>query len=93
MIVLQEPVKRSGGETQVVSAVGGGPPLVAMMPALIAPAANGSGPFYTGIKTEHIQSISDFVAAFMLPRQPHWPIGGANSAKHSACFLHTLAVN
>ncbi len=46
---------------------------------------------YTDIRTECIKEISDFVAANMLPRQPHWPISGDNSAKHSSGG-HTNAV-
>lgn len=48
-------------------------------------------PFYTNIKTERIQEICDFVAKNMLPRQPHWPITGANAAKHSSGG-HTNAI-
>lgn len=48
-------------------------------------------PFYTNINTDHIQRISDFVSTHMLPRQPHWPIGGSNAAKHSAGG-HTNAI-
>jgi 2-isopropylmalate synthase len=48
-------------------------------------------PFYTTVKTELIQRLSDFVRDFMLPRQPHWPISGDNAARHSAGG-HTNAV-
>ncbi len=48
-------------------------------------------PFYTKIKLEKLQSISDFVSAHMLPRQPHFPICGANSAKHTSGG-HTNAI-
>lgn len=50
----------------------------------------GSG-FMTGIQTESLQEISNFVAEHMLPRQPHSPITGANAAKHSSGG-HTNAV-
>lgn len=45
----------------------------------------------TGIRTEKIQQISDFVANNMLVRQPHWPISGKNAARHSSGG-HTNAV-
>jgi 2-isopropylmalate synthase len=48
-------------------------------------------PFYTGIKLERLQAISDFVGAHMLPRQPHYPICGANAAKHTSGG-HTNAI-
>lgn len=48
-------------------------------------------PFFTNIRTEHLQKICNFVHAHMLPRQPHWPITGLNSAKHSSGG-HTNAV-
>jgi 2-isopropylmalate synthase len=47
--------------------------------------------FYTNIKTDTIQSISDFVSLNMLQRQPHWPITGENAAKHSSGG-HTNAI-
>jgi 2-isopropylmalate synthase len=47
--------------------------------------------FYTEIKKEHIKTISDFVSEKMLPRQPHWPVSGENSAKHSSGG-HTNAI-
>ncbi len=50
-----------------------------------------SGHFYTTIDKEHLQAISDFVAAHMLPRQPHSPVCGENAAKHSSGG-HTNAV-
>ncbi|WP_223787338.1 homocitrate synthase/isopropylmalate synthase family protein [Marinicella meishanensis] len=45
----------------------------------------------TGCRAKHIRRISDFVAQHMLPRQPHWPIGGDNAAKHSSGG-HTNAI-
>lgn len=48
-------------------------------------------PFYTNIKTEKLQAISDFVNRYMLPRQPHWPVSGDNAAKHSSGG-HTNAI-
>jgi 2-isopropylmalate synthase len=47
--------------------------------------------FYTDIKTEHIKEISDFIAKYMLPRQPHSPICGDNASKHTSGG-HTNAV-
>ena len=47
--------------------------------------------FYTNIKTETIQNISNFVSINMLQRQPHWPITGENAAKHSSGG-HTNAI-
>lgn len=48
-------------------------------------------PFVTGVRTEHIGDICDFVSKNMLPRQPHWPVTGANAAKHSSGG-HTNAI-
>lgn len=48
-------------------------------------------PCKTGVRTEKIQEISDFVANNMLMRQPHWPISGKNAARHSSGG-HTNAV-
>ena len=48
-------------------------------------------PLYTGIKTEKIKKVCDFVSRHMLTRQPHWPITGDNAARHSAGG-HTNAV-
>ena len=45
-------------------------------------------PLYTNINTEKIKEICDFVAKHMLPRQPHTPISGRNSAKHSSRRAH-----
>lgn len=56
-----------------------------------APTVNASQPFYTRANTEGIQEICDFVARYMLPRQPHWPICGENAAKHSSGG-HTNAI-
>ncbi len=47
--------------------------------------------YYTNIKTETIQYISDFISLNMLQRQPHWPITGENAAKHSSGG-HTNAI-
>lgn len=47
--------------------------------------------FYTNVRTESIQAISDFVSQTMLPRQPHWPVTGDNAAKHSSGG-HTNAI-
>lgn len=52
---------------------------------------NGETSFFTNINTEHLKSISDFVSQHMLLRQPHWPITGGNSAKHSSGG-HTNAI-
>ncbi len=54
-------------------------------------AADPERPFHTTVKLEHIQSLSNFVATHMLPRQPHWPITGENAAKHSSGG-HTNAI-
>ena len=51
----------------------------------------GNEPWFTRANIEHLQKISDFVNRYMLPRQPHWPIGGENAAKHSSGG-HTNAV-
>ncbi|MFN8390600.1 MAG: alpha-isopropylmalate synthase regulatory domain-containing protein [Bdellovibrionota bacterium] len=48
-------------------------------------------PYYTNIRTEHLQQVCDFVSKNMLPRQPHWPVTGDNAAKHSSGG-HTNAV-
>ncbi len=48
-------------------------------------------PLYTGIKTEKLKKVCDFVGKHMLVRQPHWPITGDNAARHSAGG-HTNAV-
>lgn len=40
--------------------------------------------FVTHAKSEKLQMVSDFVSRYMLPRQPHWPITGENSAKHTS---------
>jgi 2-isopropylmalate synthase len=50
-----------------------------------------SNQFYTTIDTSHLQKVSDFVGAYMLPRQPHSPVCGENAAKHSSGG-HTNAV-
>lgn len=41
-------------------------------------------PLHTQINTQKLQQISDFVNDNMLPRQPHWPITGDNSARHTS---------
>jgi 2-isopropylmalate synthase len=48
-------------------------------------------PYYTNINTNYIKKISDFVAEKMLPCQPHYPIVGSNSTKHSSGG-HTNAI-
>lgn len=48
-------------------------------------------PFFTTVDTERLQSVSDFVSAHMLPRQPHWPVSGDNAARHSSGG-HTNAI-
>lgn len=48
-------------------------------------------PMYTGIKTEKLKKICDFIGKNMLVRQPHWPISGDNAMRHSAGG-HTNAV-
>lgn len=48
-------------------------------------------PFYTTVRTEKLKEISDFVSTHMLPRQPHFPVTGANAMKHSAGG-HTNAI-
>ncbi len=45
---------------------------------------NSKNPFYTKIKTEYIQKISDFVSKNMLARQACSPIVGENAVKHTA---------
>ena len=51
-----------------------------------------SGRVYsTGFALDKIQEISNFVAKYMLPRQPHWPISGENAARHSSGG-HTNAI-
>lgn len=47
--------------------------------------------FFTRAKTPYIQEASNFVANYMLPRQPHWPICGENAARHSSGG-HTNAI-
>ncbi|MGD9683156.1 MAG: alpha-isopropylmalate synthase regulatory domain-containing protein [Candidatus Obscuribacterales bacterium] len=49
------------------------------------------GDLRTGIDLDSIQAISDFVCEHMLPRQPHWPVTGANAARHSSGG-HTNAI-
>lgn len=48
-------------------------------------------PLYTGIRTERLQQVSDFVDRHMLRRQSHQPIGGENAARHSSGG-HTNAI-
>jgi 2-isopropylmalate synthase len=51
-----------------------------------------SGSMYTtGIELTKLQELSNFVARYMLPRQPHWPITGENAARHSSGG-HTNAI-
>lgn len=47
--------------------------------------------FLTEVSADKIQALSDFVAKWMLPRQPHWPISGDNAARHSSGG-HTNAI-
>jgi len=46
---------------------------------------------FTDVNISVLSKISDFVAKYMLPRQPHWPVTGDNAAKHSSGG-HTNAV-
>lgn len=39
---------------------------------------------YTNIDISHLKQASDFIAQYMLPRQPHSPITGNNSAAHTS---------
>jgi 2-isopropylmalate synthase len=55
------------------------------------PIVDPHSPFFTSINVEKLQKISDFVAKWMLPRQPHWPITGENAARHSSGG-HTNAI-
>lgn len=48
-------------------------------------------PLYTGIDTEMLKPLSDFISKHMLIRQPHWPIFGENATKHSSGG-HTNAI-
>lgn len=48
-------------------------------------------PYYTNVDIRHLKSISDFIAAKMLPRQPHSPIVGDNAARHTSGG-HTNAI-
>jgi 2-isopropylmalate synthase len=50
-----------------------------------------NAPYYTNVRTELLQRVSDYVHRNMLPRQPHWSITGDNAAKHSAGG-HTNAI-
>ena len=47
--------------------------------------------YYTQIKIDKLQKISDFIKVHMLPRQPHWPITGDNASRHTSGG-HTNAV-
>lgn len=47
--------------------------------------------FFSDINIERMQTVSDFVSANMLPRQPHWPVTGDNAARHSSGG-HTNAI-
>jgi 2-isopropylmalate synthase len=47
--------------------------------------------YSTGVSLDKIQGLSNFVARYMLPRQPHWPITGENAARHSSGG-HTNAI-
>jgi 2-isopropylmalate synthase len=48
-------------------------------------------PVFTGIQTEKLKKVCDFVSKHMLVCQPHWPISGANAMRHSSGG-HTNAV-
>jgi 2-isopropylmalate synthase len=54
-------------------------------------AKDANKPLFTNIKTEKLKDVCDFVATNMLPRQPHFPISGENSSRHSSGG-HTNAV-
>ena len=41
-------------------------------------------PIHTDINIQYLKQASDFIAARMLPRQPHSPIVGQNSAAHTS---------
>jgi 2-isopropylmalate synthase len=56
-----------------------------------APLGDAEQRLSTRIRSERLKEISDFVAAKMLPRQPHSPITGDNAARHSSGG-HTNAV-
>lgn len=45
---------------------------------------NPGTPIYTNIDVAHLKQASDFIANRMLPRQPHSPIVGKNSAAHTS---------
>ncbi len=47
--------------------------------------------YSTGVAIDKIQALSNFVATYMLPRQPHWPVTGDNAARHSSGG-HTNAI-
>ena len=64
---------------------------VIMIIRQFASVRDNENPLYTGIDITHLQKVCDFVSAHMLPRQPHWPVSGANAAKHSSGG-HTNAV-
>lgn len=64
---------------------------VIMVIKQFAPLHDPKNPLYTDARTELIQQVSDFVGAYMLPRQPHSPISGTNAAKHSSGG-HTNAI-
>lgn len=51
----------------------------------------GGDKFHTGIASERLQEVSNFVSEFMLPRQPHWPVTGDNASRHSSGG-HTNAI-
>lgn len=40
--------------------------------------------YHTNIDISHLKEISDFIAERMLPRQPHSPVVGKNSASHTS---------
>ncbi len=45
---------------------------------------NPNYPIFTNINVAHLKETSDFIAQRMLPRQPHSPIVGKNSAAHTS---------
>ncbi|APJ04299.1 LeuA family protein [Silvanigrella aquatica] len=47
--------------------------------------------YFTNMRCEFIQEISDFISTNMLQRQFHWPITGENAARHTSGG-HTNAI-
>jgi len=50
-----------------------------------------TSPLFTGVRSEMLQEVSDFIDKHMLKRQAHWPIVGRNAACHSSGG-HTNAI-